>query len=418
MPRYVDHLGCPWRGYVQGVRCAAGDGTKYVFFWMFTSQRRLLRRCECEMVLPKPGPGFGHLAHCCHGSSSYRGRHVGDACPPKITCLRTDRVVPPTAAMRPTDEPTRPRTPTRRPSTARRCLRRPPRAAGPGSRCAPRPRRPTARSLHPPRSRRPPGGAADEVVVVPLGHAGAVQVLAVTQLQGSRRRRPTVRSASARHRNSCTDGKAGRLPGAVWRSCALTEPSRSLSASRTAARCQVWPPSAAWREPHVRPPAGPRRPSQKAADQVDRERDRRHVGADPGIAVAEGEQDAAHDRDDRERHAQQADGRSGLRPSPAGPPRRASRAGASTSSAPTICTAIDTVSAKQHHEHQREGAHGHAPRRWRCPRRHWRRAVGARSASSATRTTPATTASVTTEGASESEVAVKQAEAGWTLRPG
>ena len=24
--------------------------------WMFTSNRRLVRRCECEIVLPKPGP--------------------------------------------------------------------------------------------------------------------------------------------------------------------------------------------------------------------------------------------------------------------------------------------------------------------------------------------------------------------------
>src|SRR6056300_1821516 len=31
------------------------DGTKYVFFWMFGSNRRFVRRCECEMLCPKPG---------------------------------------------------------------------------------------------------------------------------------------------------------------------------------------------------------------------------------------------------------------------------------------------------------------------------------------------------------------------------
>src|ERR1700709_2756398 len=31
------------------------DGTKNVFFWIFGSKRRLVRRCECEMLCPKPG---------------------------------------------------------------------------------------------------------------------------------------------------------------------------------------------------------------------------------------------------------------------------------------------------------------------------------------------------------------------------
>src|SRR5215207_7570060 len=31
------------------------DGTKYVFFCTFGSKRRLVRRCECEMLCPKPG---------------------------------------------------------------------------------------------------------------------------------------------------------------------------------------------------------------------------------------------------------------------------------------------------------------------------------------------------------------------------
>src|SRR5690606_18951506 len=31
------------------------DATKYVFFCTFGSKRRLVRRCECEMLCPKPG---------------------------------------------------------------------------------------------------------------------------------------------------------------------------------------------------------------------------------------------------------------------------------------------------------------------------------------------------------------------------
>src|SRR5215207_1516450 len=61
------------------------DGTKYVFFCTFGSKRRFVRRCECEMLCPKPGtaPVTWHTAAI--GFLQYRG---ADA-PPKVSCLLT-----------------------------------------------------------------------------------------------------------------------------------------------------------------------------------------------------------------------------------------------------------------------------------------------------------------------------------------
>src|SRR6218665_4224857 len=61
------------------------DGTEYVFFCTFGSKRRFVRRCECEMLWPKPGtaPVPWHTAAIVF--LQYRGADAS----PKISCLRT-----------------------------------------------------------------------------------------------------------------------------------------------------------------------------------------------------------------------------------------------------------------------------------------------------------------------------------------
>src|SRR5690606_40212124 len=63
------------------------DATKYVFFCTFGSKRRFVRRCECEMLCPKPGtaPVTWHTAAMVHSCST-----VERGAPPKITCRRAD----------------------------------------------------------------------------------------------------------------------------------------------------------------------------------------------------------------------------------------------------------------------------------------------------------------------------------------
>src|SRR5690606_1608832 len=81
------------------------DATKYVFFCTFGSKRRFVRRCECEMLCPKPGTApvtwqtaamvlsfrlpwsecstQGHLSACQSPGRTGWGRHTkkGDVSP-------------------------------------------------------------------------------------------------------------------------------------------------------------------------------------------------------------------------------------------------------------------------------------------------------------------------------------------------
>src|SRR5690606_14773451 len=66
------------------------DATKYVFFCTFGSKRRFVRRCECEMLCPKPGtaPVTWHTA----AMVSFLNRYRGASAPPKVTCRHADTV--------------------------------------------------------------------------------------------------------------------------------------------------------------------------------------------------------------------------------------------------------------------------------------------------------------------------------------
>src|SRR5690606_5893445 len=62
------------------------DGTKYVFFCTFGSKRRLVRRCECEMLCPKPG-----TAPVTWQTAAMVILHYRDAsASPKVTCRHTN----------------------------------------------------------------------------------------------------------------------------------------------------------------------------------------------------------------------------------------------------------------------------------------------------------------------------------------
>src|SRR3954447_3145757 len=163
------------------------DGTKYVFFWMFTSNRRLLRRCECEMVLPKPGPApvTWHTAATVP-PPTVSGR--GDAGPPKITCLRAVRVE--SAHCRDAAEGKAYTTAARDPSPLQRARGAPLAGAEDVDDVLRIAEAVACGDVRRPLLDRvrldldgPAAGPADQVVVVPGRDAGAVEVLAVTRLQ-------------------------------------------------------------------------------------------------------------------------------------------------------------------------------------------------------------------------------------------